>query len=228
MKPWEGKGCSDTRNAFNYGYCGDHVCTDSLRDSFKMCECANLCNARSSCSRESVRIKLRNKAVDMLASNEKKKNRHFWVKPEKRMGWHTSSTLYPPKTAGCNWVWAAVNGVFTWTWEKQQKSWFMSTLGAQNGRGLSWKKPSLGHYLWRGRGYLLPGTSIMGQVMKDGLQDSKKEKSKITTLPQVAMKLVRNKTVNLQVQPRLCSPGRGTRWPVSFLQVCEVPAVTVG
>lgn len=85
------------------------------------------------------------------------------------------------------------------------------------------------HYLWRGRGYLLPGTSIMGQVMKEGLEDNNnKEKGKITTLPEVGMKLTHTKTVNVQVQPRLCSPGRGTRWPVSFLQVCEVPAATVG
>lgn len=68
----------------------------------------------------------------------------------------------------------------------------------------------------------------MGQVMKEGLEDNNKEKGKITTLPEVGIKLTHTKTVNVQVQPRLCSPGRGTRWPVSFLQVCEVPAATVG
>lgn len=118
-----------------------------------------------------------------------------------------------------------MSGAFTWTWEKRQKGWFMSSLGAPKSLGSSWDK---GHYLWRGRGYLLPGTSIMGQVMKDGLQDHNKEKSKITTLPEVGMKWIHTETVNVQVQPRLCSPGRGTRWPVSFLQVCEVPAATVG
>lgn len=33
--------------------------------------------------------------------------------------------------------------------------------------------------------------------------------------------------MNVRVQLRLCSPGTGTRWPLSFLQVCEVPAVKV-
>ena len=74
----------------------------------------------------------------------------------------------------------------------------------------------------------MPGTSIMGQVMKEGLQDNNKEKRKITRLPEAGIRLLPKKTVNVRVQPRLCSPGRGTRWPVSFLQVCEVPAATVG
>lgn len=34
MKPWEGKGCSDTGNAINSGHRGDHVCTDQLRSPF--------------------------------------------------------------------------------------------------------------------------------------------------------------------------------------------------
>lgn len=48
---------------------------------------------------------------------------------------------------------------------------------------------SLGGYLWRGRGYLLPGTSIMGQVMKERLEEDNREKrgTKITTLPEAGM-----------------------------------------
>lgn len=69
-----------------------------------------------------------------------------------------------------------MSGAFTWTWEKRQKGWFTSSLGAPKSLGFSWNKHVWGRYLWRGRGYLLPRTSIMGQVMKDGLQDCKKEK----------------------------------------------------
>lgn len=45
-------------------------------------------------------------------------------------------------------------------------------------RCFRWNEQRLGDYLCWGRGYLLPGTSIMGQVMKEGLQYRYKDRKK--------------------------------------------------
>lgn len=66
MKPCEGKGCRHTGNTNYYGYCGNLTCIDSLGNTFMTCESTNLGSVRSSCTRKSVGIKLRNKTVDML------------------------------------------------------------------------------------------------------------------------------------------------------------------
>lgn len=63
------------------------------------------------------------------------------------------------------------------------------SLGARKSIGFGWHEHSLGDYLWGGRGYLLPGTSIMGQVVKERLQENNKEKrEKSTALPEAGMK----------------------------------------
>lgn len=87
MKPCEGKGCRHTGNTKNHGCCGNLTCIDSLGDTFLTCECTNLGSVRSSCTRKSVGIKLRNKTVHMLTSEWNGKIIFFWllVKPEKTM-----------------------------------------------------------------------------------------------------------------------------------------------
>lgn len=75
------------------------------------CECTNLGSVRSSCTRKSVGIKLRNTTVDMLTSEwNGKKTFCFLVKPEKTImlthQFHTISTNEPrlcERLSSCEW-----------------------------------------------------------------------------------------------------------------------------
>lgn len=79
-------------------------------------------------------------------------------------------------------------------------------------------------HLWRR--HLWPGACQVGQVMEEGLQCGK-HKEKLLVQPTLPWVKKAEDTSSLRVPPylqarlMLCSPGRGTRWPVSCWQVFE-------